>query len=141
MAESLFNFLNLVPLPVWFSMMFFPRSRFTQQMVLSYWLYIALGAVYALTLLYSITQGGGFDPSFDGLRSGFANEWGFLTGWTHYLALDLFVGVWIFRDAKYWGIRTTWYLLITLFAAPLGLALYLFVRERKDKTPPTRMVN
>ncbi len=141
MAESLFNFLNLVPLPVWFSMMFFPKARFTQRMVMSYWIYIGLGAVYTLSLLYSMTQGGGIDLSFNGLRMGLTNEWGFVTGWTHYLALDLFVGVWIFRDAKYWGIRTTWYLLVTLFAAPLGLALYLFVRERKDKTAQERMFN
>ncbi|MEM6430723.1 MAG: ABA4-like family protein [Deinococcota bacterium] len=141
MAESLFNFLNLVPLPVWFSMMFFPKARFTERMVMSYWIYIGLGAVYTLSLLYSMTQGGGVDLSFNGLRVGLTNEWGFVTGWTHYLALDLFVGVWIFRDAKYWGIRTTWYLLVTLFAAPLGLALYLFVRERKDKTPQQRIFN
>ncbi len=145
MAETLFNILNLLPLPIWLGMLLFPRARWTQRLVLSYWPFIALGGIYTLLLIVALVGGGsgvgGFSFSFDALRAGFSSEWGFLAGWAHYLALDLFAGVWIFRDAKYWGVNPAVFLLLTLFAGPLGLASYLLVRQRKVKNDPVRVVN
>lgn len=142
MAETWFSFLNLLPLPIWLSMMLFPKQRFTQKMVLSYWPFIVLGGLYTLFLLISlVTSPGGFDLSFDALRQSLTQEWAFVAAWTHYLALDLFAGVWIFRDAKYWGITPTWFLLFTLLAGPFGLASYLLWRQRKKRNDPIRTLN
>ena len=142
MTEGLFNFLNILPLPIWVSMILFPRTRFTQRMVMSYWPYMVLGAVYLLFLLVSIfTAGGGFNINFDALRAGLSGEWAFLAAWAHFITFDLFVGVWIFRDAKYWGINPTVFLILTLFAGPVGLGAYLVMRERTDKTGGARVVN
>lgn len=142
MAETLFNLLNLLPLPIWVGMLLFPRTRFTQRLVMSYWPYILLGGIYVLFLLVSLLRpSGGFSLSFDALRAGVSGEWAFLAAWAHFVTLDLFVGVWIFRDAKYWGVNPGLFLLATLFAGPLGLGSYLLVRNRKAKHDPVRVLN
>ncbi len=143
--DALFSFLNLLPMPVWLSMMLFPRARFTQRMVLSPWPVVAVSAVYVVLLLASIGQGiqSGDPLAFDmaGLQAGFASDLGFLVGWAHYLALDLFAGIWIFRDAKYWGKTPTLFLLFTLLAGPLGLGAYLVWRRRWERDDPVRTLN
>ena len=142
MAENIFNLINILPLPIWISMMLFPKARFTQRMVLSNWPYIMLGGLYLLLLLAAITTGGaGFDISLNALRQGISSEWGFVAGWAHYIVFDLFVGVWIFRDAKYYGINPTIYLIFTLLAGPIGLAAYLVMKQRNKSKEPIRVVN
>ncbi len=141
MTETLFSLLNVLPLPIWLGMLLFPRSRFTERLVLAYWPYIALGGVYTLLLGTALVVGGGFDLSFAGLRRGLSLEWSFLALWAHLLTLDLFAGVWLFRDAKYWGVEARPYVLLTLFAGPLGLAAYLLLRRRRARTDPIKLLN
>jgi hypothetical protein len=142
MAETFFNFFTILPLPIWASMILFPRSRFTQRLVLSNWPYIVLGGIYTVLLIGHIFMT--MQPlsfSFQALQAALDSELGLLAGWMHYLTLDLFVGVWIFRDAKYWGISVSVFLLITLFAGPLGLAGYLIIRQRKSSKDPIKNLN
>lgn len=143
MAETLFGLINLLPMPIWLGMLLFPRTRYTQKLVMAYWPYMALGAIYILFLLVSLLSSGGtnLSLSFDTLRLGLTNEWAFLAVWMHLLCFDLFTGVWIFRDAKYWGINPGIFLLLTLFLGPLGLGSYLYVRARKSKNDPVRTLN
>jgi len=122
-------------------MLLFPRARFTERLVRAYWPYIALGAIYTLLLVIALATGTGFDLSFDALRRGLSLEWGFLALWVHLLTLDLFAGVWIFRDAKYWGMEPRPYVLLTLFAGPLGLGSYLVMRGRRAKNDPIKLLN
>jgi hypothetical protein len=53
-----------------------------------------------------------------------------LGGWAHFLAFDLFVASWQAEDAPRAGVRH-WLLvpclLLTLFAGPAGLLLYLLL--------------
>ena len=141
MAETVFSLLNLLPLPIWLGMLLFPRTRFTQRLVLAYWPYMALAGVYALLLVTALLTGTGFDLSLAGLRRGLSLEWGFLALWAHLLTLDLFAGVWLFRDAKYWGIEPRPFVLLTLFAGPLGLGAYLLVRRRGSRNDPIKVLN
>ena len=140
--ETLFGLVSLLPMPVWLSMLLFPRTDFTRRLVSAAWPFLALGAIYVVLLLVSLFAGGGVGSlGFDALRAGVATEWGFLVAWTHLLTLDLFAGVWIFRDAKYWDVSPTWFLVGTLMAGPLGLAVYLWVRSRRGRTDPVRLLN
>lgn len=142
MTETLFSLISLLPMPIWLSMLLFPQRRFTTRLVTAYWPFVALSGVYAVLLLAALVSGGiGFDFSFHALRRGFSQEWAFLAAWAHFLAFDLFVGVWIFRDAKYYGIRPPIYLLLTLFAGPLGLLAYLITRGRRARGEPVRTLN
>ena len=141
MAETVFSLLNLLPLPIWLGMLLFPRTRFTQRLVLAYWPYMALAGVYAFLLVTALLTGTGFDLSLAGLRRSLSLEWGFLALWAHLLTLDLFAGVWLFRDAKYWGIEPRPFVLATLFAGPLGLGAYLLVRRRQSRNDPIKVLN
>ena len=81
------------------------------------------------------TGPGGF-TSIEGIRALFMSDGGIVVGWTHYLAFDLFVGQWIAKDADNKGF-TRWVqapvLLLTCFAGPAGLLLWLIVRERRAR--------
>ena len=141
--ENLFALLTLLPLPVWGAMLLFPRAQFTRRLVTSSWPFIVLGVIYALLLLVTLVSlaPGDIGLSAAALQSAIGERWGFLTVWTHLLALDLFAGIWIFRDAGYWRVNPAPYLLATLFAGPLGLALYLYLRQRRERTDPVRNLN
>jgi hypothetical protein len=77
--------------------------------------------------------GGGADFStIAGVRSIFASDAGVAIGWTHYLAFDLFVGLWIARDGDAKGMSRfiqAPVLLATFIAGPLGLLIWLALRE------------
>ncbi len=74
--------------------------------------------------------------SIDGLQDFFRSDGGLVLGWTHYLAFDLFAGLWIARDADAKGFSRLVqapFLLLTFFAGPLGLLLWLVIRERRAR--------
>lgn len=141
MTETLFSLLNILPLPLWLGMLLFPKTRFTERAVQAYWPYIALAGLYALLLATALVNGTGFDVSFAGLRRALSLEWGFLALWAHLLTLDLFTGVWIFRDAKYWGVEPRPFVLLTLFLGPLGLGAYLLRRRGRAQHDPVKLLN
>jgi hypothetical protein len=77
------------------------------------------------------------DYSIPGLRALFMSDGGIVLGWTHYLAFDLFVGLWISRDADAKGfgrLAQLPVLFATLMAGPIGLLLWLIVRERRARS-------
>jgi hypothetical protein len=143
MIDELFALLNLLPLPVWLAMLLFPRTRATERLVTSPWPFIVLGGLSALLLLAALATltPAGLGLSSEALRSAISRDWGFLAAWSQIIALDLFAGVWIFRDARYWSVRPTPYLLVTLFAGPVGLAAYLLRRRRLETGDPVRTLN
>ena len=76
---------------------------------------------------------GGFELYYglDELYSMFSNEAFLLIFWLHFLALSLFLGSWIVRDAKRYSIFRFFVivsLLITYFTGPIGLLFYWFIR-------------
>ena len=59
------------------------------------------------------------------------SDGGIVIGWTHYLAFDLFVGLWIARDADDKGVGRLVqlpFLFLTLMAGPIGLLSWLGFR-------------
>jgi len=89
-----------------------------------------------------ITDGGSAGrPSADfttlkGVMALFDSPGGATIGWIHYLAFDLFVGIWIARNADQHKIAR-WLqvpiLFFTLMAGPIGLLLYLLLRQITGK--------
>ncbi|MEX2501809.1 MAG: abscisic acid-deficient protein Aba4 family protein, partial [Trueperaceae bacterium] len=124
--ETVFGLINVATLPWWLSMLLFPSSRATLRMVTSPWPFVVLAAAY-LALLLSAIFTGPAPASLDAaaLASAFASPWGFLAAWMHMLALDLFAGVWIFRDARFYGRVPRLELLATWWTGPIGLGVYL----------------
>lgn len=136
--DFLFSTVNLLALASWTALILLPRWP----ALLSALLYIGVGMlclIYAASLI-GILSGiipnvGGGDADFTtipGIRAIFDNDAGVVIGWTHYLAFDLFVGLWIARDGDGKGISRfvqAPILLATFLAGPLGLLIWLIIRE------------
>lgn len=133
-----FNAVNLLAMLAWAALILLPRWP----ALLSAVLYLGVGLlclIYALALVGLLTGvisnagGGGADfTTIAGVRSIFATDAGVTIGWTHYLAFDLFVGLWIARDGDAKGISRLVQapiLLATFVAGPLGLLIWLALRE------------
>jgi hypothetical protein len=76
------------------------------------------------------------DYNIQGLRNLFVSDGGLVLGWTHYLAFDLFVGQWIAKDADHKGfsrVAQVPVLLLTFLVGPVGLLVWLIVRERRAR--------
>lgn len=136
--EQLFNAVNLLAMVAWVALIFLPRWP----ALLAALLYLGVGLlclVYAVCLIGVLSgliqTDGGAGASFtsiEGVRAIFGSDLGVTIGWTHYLAFDLFVGIWIARDANakhIYRIAQAPILLLTFFAGPVGLLLWLIVRE------------
>lgn len=74
--------------------------------------------------------------TLSGVMAIFDSPGGATIGWVHYLAFDLFVGIWIARNADRHFIAR-WLqvpiLFFTLMAGPIGLILYLLLRQISGK--------
>jgi len=146
MWDTLFSVTNIVALLGWVTLIALPR----RETLLTLVLYAGVGLlclIYAVLLAGLMTglfdpvaqgAGGGSLPEYtvDGLMQLFQSRGGIVVGWTHYLAFDLFVGLWIARDADHKGF-SRWVqapvLLLTFLAGPLGLLTWLAVRERRAR--------
>ncbi|HVH23050.1 MAG TPA: abscisic acid-deficient protein Aba4 family protein [Pseudonocardia sp.] len=59
-------------------------------------------------------------------------------GWAHFIAFDLFVGRWMYLDARERGVHPlvmTPVLLLAILLAPLGLLAYFGVRAVQRPAP------
>lgn len=136
-----FNAVNLLALSAWAALIALPRWP----ALLSAVLYLGIGLlclIYACGLIGLLSGllgpgsgsgGGGADFStIAGVRAIFATDAGVTIGWTHYLAFDLFVGLWIARDGDAKNISRfvqAPVLLATFIAGPVGLLVWLGLRE------------
>ena len=80
--------------------------------------------------------GGGDFTTLAGVMKLFDSPGGATMGWIHYLAFDLFTGLWIARDADAKGFSRIVqfpFLFLTLMAGPVGLLTWLIVRERRAR--------
>ena len=145
MWSILFSLTNLLALLGWVLLVFAPR----QPLVHSIILYLCVAALCLTYLvLFALVLSGGLDPhrmagageisgsSIGGVRAFFASDGGVVIGWIHYLAFDLFTGLWIARDADNKGFSRVVqapFLLVTLLVGPIGLFAWLMMRERRAR--------
>jgi hypothetical protein len=136
--ETVFGLANLVALAAWAVLIVLPRRPLPLAVVL-YAGVALLCLVYSVGLVSTLAGGGGAGIDFtsmDGVRSIFASDAGVALGWIHYLAFDLFAGLWIARDADAKGFSRLFqapFLVATFIAGPLGLLAWLIVRERRAR--------
>jgi len=122
--------LNVSTAPLWLAMILAPRAAGTARALRAATpLLAALGAVY-LGFLAGARGGGRVDVTdADSVRRALTSPEGFLAAWTHLLAFDLFVGRWIWETGLAEGRSTRVALLLTWFAGPAGLLLFLAQRR------------
>ena len=134
----IFSAVNMLALTGWVALILLPRWP----ALLSAILYLGIGllcVIYATGLIGVVSGlipnagGGGADfTSIAGVRAIFGSDAGVTIGWTHYLAFDLFVGLWIARDGDAKNVSRfvqAPVLLATFMAGPLGLLVWLGIRE------------
>jgi hypothetical protein len=135
--ENIYIFSNYGILPFWFLLIIIPNSKITQIFVNS----IILPFILSTAYIYVIYQAILLDESIfdilrlyfniDNLYTIFANESFLLLFWIHFLALSLFLGSWVSRDAIKYNIprKIVFFPLILIyFSGPVGFVLYWFFR-------------
>ena len=129
--ETIFSAANGLALLGWLLLVFAPRWRFTDRLVLSGAFSLLLAALYlGLVIVYFGSSEGGFDSLAEVVKL-FSQPPVVLIGWVHYLAFDLFIGAWELRDARARGVphlALVPCLGLTLMFGPIGLLLYFALR-------------
>lgn len=130
-AEQVFSAANLIAIIGWIMLAVAPRWKYTGKIVLSGALPILLAIAYLILIVIFFGQGDGDFGTLPGVMKLFTNEWTVVAAWIHYLAFDLFVGIWEVKDSQKRGI-SHWFvvpcLFLTLMLGPIGLLLYSILR-------------
>ena len=134
--ENIYLIANWGVIPFWILMIVVPNhslTNFFAQSIIPLIL-LAAGYIYLSYIIYlegNIFDGFELYGGLDGLYSMFSNEALLLIFWLHFLAISLFAGAWIVRDARKYFIPkiiTVPSLVLTYFTGPLGLSFYWFIR-------------
>lgn len=141
MWDTIFGAANMLALAGWAGLILAPRGEISRTLIFYGGvglLCLAYGVLLVLLVTGTVDSGaadGAAQASFttiEGVRAIFLSDGGVTVGWIHYLALDLFTGMWIARDADAKGFARLWQapvLLLTFVAGPLGLLVWLVIRE------------
>jgi hypothetical protein len=131
--ERLFTLSGLLVLPFWALMIFLPRWRRTEALVRSPLIVLGPALLYAALVLPALAAVLPVvaRPALAPVAALLGSPLGTTVAWAHFLAFDLFVGRWIFLDAKERGLPALLVsplLALTLLLGPLGLGGYLLAR-------------
>jgi hypothetical protein len=146
--EMIYQFANIGVIPLWLLIILAPSSKITQGLVNNLFIPFIMALTYGYLAFEQIYPSGAFDDfikkdpldvlnnfklylGLDELMSLMDNTLFVLIFWIHFLALSLFLGIWIAKDAIKQGINkfiVIFPLILTYFSGPVGLFLYLFLR-------------
>jgi hypothetical protein len=148
---TIFSLTNFLAFAGWAMLALLPRGPKVMAIIL----YVGVAILCAAyTAMFVALFGGLVDParvagatgeggftSIEGIRYLFMSDGGIVLGWTHYLAFDLFVGLWIAKDADNKGFSRLVqlpFLFATLMAGPIGLLSWLLLREGRARAMARR---
>ena len=135
--ETLYMWINLGVLPFWFILIVFPQSHLSRIFVTSIFPFFILSGVYIFILYKSYLIGYDFDGNFSlylglsELSRLFEDHLYIMIFWTHFVAINLFIGGWIVKDSQKFAINKVLMavpLIVTYLIGPLGLILYWIIR-------------
>ena len=135
--ETLYMWINLGVLPFWFILIFFPQSHICRFFVTSIFPLFILGGVYIFILYKSYLIDYDFKGNFNlylglnELSRLFEDNLYLMFFWTHFIAINLFLGGWIVKDSQKFIINKILLavpLIITYLIGPIGLFVYWIIR-------------
>jgi len=135
--ETLYMWINLGVLPFWFILIVFPQSHLSRIFVTSIFPFFILSGVYIFILYKPYLIGYDFDGNFSlylglsELSRLFEDHLYIMIFWTHFIAINLFIGGWIVKDSQKFAINKVLMavpLIVTYLIGPLGLFLYWIIR-------------
>lgn len=125
-----FSVASTVAMLCWVGLIFAPRRRWALGLLRSGVIAGLAVAYTGLVLVYfARVEGAGFG-SLGEVRALMGADGTLLAGWIHYLAFDLFVGVWIAERADALGVSRLLQgpiLFTTFMFGPVGYLLYVFL--------------
>ena len=135
--ETLYLWINLGVIPLWLMLIFFPQSYLCRFFVTSIFPFILLSGVYIIISYKSFLIGYDFEGNFslylglNELSRLFEDSLYLMVFWTHFIAINLFVGGWIVKDAQKFSINKILLalpLIITYLIGPFGIFIYWIIR-------------
>ena len=135
--ETLYMWVNLGVLPFWFILIVFPQSHLSRIFVTSIFPFFILSGVYIFILYKSYLIGYDFDGNFSlylglsELSRLFEDHLYIMIFWTHFIAINLFIGGWIVKDSQKFSINKVLMavpLIVNYLIGPIGLFLYWIIR-------------
>ena len=135
--ETLYMWINLGILPFWFILVVFPQSHLSRIFVTSIFPIFLISGVYVFVLYKSYLIGYDFVGNFtlylglDELSRLFEDHLYLMLFWTHFIAINIFVGGWIVKDSQKFYINKIIIsipLIITYLIGPIGLIVYWVIR-------------
>ena len=135
--ETLYMWINLGVLPFWFILIVFPQSHLSRIFVTSIFPIFILSGVYIFILYKSYLIGYDFDVNFtlylglSDLSRLFEDHLYIMIFWTHFIAINLFIGGWIVKDSQKFSINKVLLaipLIVTYLIGPIGLFIYWIIR-------------
>ena len=135
--EMLYYWVNLGVLPFWLILVFFPQSYLCRFFVTSIFPIFVLSGTYIFVIYKSYLGSYDFFGNFNlylglgNLSELFSDNLYLMFFWIHFIAINLFTGGWIVKDAQKFTINRillTIPLIITYLVGPLGLFVYWLIR-------------
>ena len=135
--ETLYMWINLGVLPFWFFLIVFPQSHLSRIFVTSIFPFFILSGAYIFILYKSYLIGYDFDGNFalylglNELSRLFEDNLYIMIFWTHFIAINLFIGGWIVKDSQKFSINKVLLsvpLIVIYLVGPIGLFLYWVIR-------------
>ena len=135
--ETLYMWINLGVLPFWMILIIFPQSHLSRIFVTSIFPFFILSGIYIFILYKSYLIGYDFDANFtlylglNELSRLFEDHLYIMIFWTHFIALNLFIGGWIVKDSQKFSVNKVLLaipLILTYLIGPIGLLIYWIIR-------------
>jgi len=133
----LYYWVNLGVLPFWLILIFFPQSHLCRFFVTSIFPIFILSTAYIFVLYKSYLNSYDFIDNFslylglENLSNLFSNNSYLIIFWIHFIAINLFTGGWIVKDAQKLSINKILIiipLIVTYLIGPVGLFVYWLIR-------------
>lgn len=131
--DIIFSLSGLLVLPFWALLIFLPWWRWTARLMASPAVAAAPALLYAALVLPRVASilPAVMSPKLGEIAPLLGSPEGAVIAWAHFLCFDLFVGRWIYLDARERGISSlvvSPILFFTLMLGPIGFLSYLVAR-------------
>ena len=135
--ETIYVWLNYTVIPLWIVLIFFPNSKINQLLISSIFIPLIFSIIYIYIIYQIFYLGENFLDLFklyislDEIKDLFTNDNFLIIFWVHFLAINLFLGSWVSRDAYKYNVPkflSAITLIFIYFTGPVGIVLYWFVR-------------
>ncbi|MDA8559419.1 ABA4-like family protein [Candidatus Pelagibacter bacterium] len=136
-TEMFYLWVNIGVLPFWVLIIFFPQSHLCKYLATSIFPIFLLSAAYIFILYKAYLGSFDFANNFSlylGLSSVselFRDDYYLLMFWSHFVAVNLFIGGWILKDAQKLYVNKillAFPLIVTYLTGPIGIFIYWVIR-------------